>query len=50
LPWFDYLLVSKEEMAMILRNTNWRIKKFIDGNGGVYIAIIEKKSLKRVDL
>ncbi len=49
-PWFDYLLVSKDEMAMILRDTNWRIKKFIDGKGGVYIAIIEKGSLEGLDL
>ncbi len=41
-PWFDYLFVSKNEMRMILENTGWQIKKFIDGKEGIYIAIIEK--------
>ncbi len=42
IPWFDYLFVSKNEMRMILKNTGWQIKKFIDGKEGIYIAIIEK--------
>lgn len=42
-PWFDYLLVSKDEMRIILQDTGWRIKKFIDGKGGMYIAVIEKE-------
>jgi len=42
-PWFDYLLVSKKEMADILEGTNWKIGKFIDTEGPVYVAIIEKK-------
>ena len=42
-PWFDYLLVSKDEMKMILQDTGWQIKKFIDGKGGMYIAVIEKE-------
>ncbi len=45
-PWFDYLLVSKKEMADILEGTNWKINKFIDTEGPVYVAIIEKKSKK----
>ncbi|MFQ6064211.1 MAG: class I SAM-dependent methyltransferase [Candidatus Bathyarchaeia archaeon] len=46
--WFDYLLVSKEEMKEILRGTGWRIRKFLDSEGSQYIAIIEKGSLKTV--
>jgi SAM-dependent methyltransferase len=42
-PWFDYLMVSKEEMADILDGTDWRINKFIDSRGPVYVAIIDKK-------
>ncbi|MCK4418111.1 MAG: class I SAM-dependent methyltransferase [Candidatus Latescibacteria bacterium] len=42
-PWFDYLLVSKEEMAEILNGTGWKVKKFINSEGSVYIAIIEKE-------
>jgi SAM-dependent methyltransferase len=40
--WFDYLIVSKEEMKKILKGTKWKIKKFIDSNSSTFIAIIEK--------
>ena len=41
-PWFDYLIVSKREMKKILQGTGWKVKRFIDSTGSVYIAIIEK--------
>ncbi len=41
-PWFDYLIVSKEEMRSILEGTGWGIIRFIDSTGPRYIAIIEK--------
>ncbi|GIW67020.1 MAG: methyltransferase [Candidatus Parcubacteria bacterium] len=41
--WFDYLIVSKKEMKEILKDTGWRIKKFIDSEKSYYIAIIEKE-------
>jgi SAM-dependent methyltransferase len=41
--WFDYLLVSKDEMKKILKDTGWRIKKFIDSDNSMYCAIIEKE-------
>jgi len=41
--WFDYLLVSKEEMKQILEGTGWKVKQFIESeNTPNYIAIIEK--------
>jgi len=40
--WFDYLLVSKEEIKQILDTTGWRVKKFINFKKSFYIAIIEK--------
>jgi len=40
--WFDYLIVSKTEMKMILKRTGWKAKRFIDDKDGIYIAIIEK--------
>ncbi len=40
--WFDYLMVSKNEMKEILKGTGWKIKKFIDSDGSYYVAIIEK--------
>ena len=44
-PWFDYLLVSKEEMEAILTGTAWRVSKFIDSEAAPYIAIIDKNGI-----
>ncbi len=41
--WFDYLLVSKKEMKEILKGTGWKIRKFINSEKFMYIAVIEKK-------
>jgi SAM-dependent methyltransferase len=41
-PWFDYLIVNKEEMQEIIQGTGWEIRQFIDSDGPMYIAIIEK--------
>jgi hypothetical protein len=43
--WFDYLMVSKEEMKKILEGTGWRIRRFISAkNDAQYIAVITKES------
>jgi SAM-dependent methyltransferase len=43
-PWFDYLLVSKQEMIGILRGTGWKIKRFITSKKGpAYVALIQKE-------
>ncbi|MCD6465606.1 class I SAM-dependent methyltransferase [Candidatus Bathyarchaeota archaeon] len=41
--WFDYLLVSKDEMRKILKGTEWKIERFIESTGPQYIAIIKKE-------
>ena len=41
-PWFDYLLVSKNEMRRILRGTGWTVQRFIESRGPQYAAIIER--------
>ena len=40
--WFDYLMVSQQEMVRILEGTGWKIKEFIDSETSNYVAIIEK--------
>ncbi len=40
--WFDWLMVSKEEMVEIMNETKWKVKEFIDSEDSQYIAIIEK--------
>lgn len=43
-PWFDYLIVSKEEMESILKETDWRVSEYLDDTTSArYIAIIDKK-------
>ena len=42
-PWFDWLVVSKKEMADVLRGTGWEARRFIDSQGPCYAAIIEKE-------
>lgn len=43
-PWFDYLLVSKEEMMRILQGTGWKLKRVIlSKKSPAYVAIIEKE-------
>lgn len=43
-PWFDYLMVSPDEMRQILNGTGWRVHKTLSrGNDGLYTAIIEKE-------
>ena len=41
-PWFDYLIVSPDEMATILEATPWRIRKLLEESGsGYYVAVLE---------
>ena len=46
-PWFDYLLVSQDEMKRILPGTGWQIQRFFDGEGSVYAAVIAKEQIAR---
>lgn len=43
-PWFDYLIVSKNEMKRILEGTGWRVRRLVGSQGSVYIGILEKIS------
>lgn len=43
--WFDYLLVSQDEMVAILRGSGWQVTHFIDSlDSPQYVAIIDKTS------
>jgi len=48
--WFDYLMVSKEEMKEILDGTGWKIKEFIGSGNSDYLAIIEKMAESTLNL
>jgi len=40
--WFDYILVSPEEIRKILAGSGWKLSKIIRSKGSTYIAIIKK--------
>lgn len=46
-PWFDYLIVSKDEMVNILAGTGWEVNTFIDGDHGIYVAVIDSTSASK---
>ena len=41
-PWIDFMMVSQAELASILTGTGWAVAHFIEGEQGMYIAVIEK--------
>ena len=42
-PWFDYLMVSPDEMKEIVAGTGWRVEQMFEGEAGMYTAVIEKE-------
>jgi cyclopropane fatty-acyl-phospholipid synthase-like methyltransferase len=42
-PWFDYLLVSQEEMRKIVEGTGWRVSRVFESTGPSYAAMLEKE-------
>ena len=40
--WFDWLLVSPEEMEDLLDGTGWHVAKLIEDDAPMYVAILEK--------
>ena len=42
-PYFDYLLVSKDEMREIVAGTGWEISRFFDSGGSAYVAVLGKE-------
>jgi SAM-dependent methyltransferase len=46
-PWFDYLMVSPDEMKVIVTGTGWRVQRFLRSSSPMYVAVIEKDGRKR---
>jgi hypothetical protein len=40
--WFDYLMVSPQEMEILMTDTGWRVRQYLRSGGASYVAIIEK--------
>lgn len=43
--WYDYLMVSQEEMEDILKGTGWKIQRIIESEIFYYVAILDKESV-----
>ena len=41
-PWFDYLIVSPDEMRDLVAGTGWQVARLIQGEGGIFAAVIDK--------
>jgi hypothetical protein len=42
-PWFDHTLFSPDEMAKLLEETGWRLRRTLPGRGAGYVAIIDRR-------
>ena len=40
-PWFEYLIVSPDEMAELVEGTGWEIRHLIRDEDSVYVAVLE---------
>jgi SAM-dependent methyltransferase len=41
-PWFDYLMVSPDEMRSVVAGTGWQIVRVLSDDGSTYAAVLEK--------
>lgn len=41
-PWFDYLLVSADEMRALVEGTGWHVARVLGDEGPYYVAVLEK--------
>jgi SAM-dependent methyltransferase len=42
-PWFDYLIVSPGELRDLVEGTGWTVSRLLEGEDGVYAAVLEKR-------
>ena len=40
--WIDFLMVSPQEMEALLTPTSWRIEQILEGEAGIYCALLHK--------
>jgi SAM-dependent methyltransferase len=45
-PWFDYLLVSRDELEQLLDGTGWHLVRTIEDEPPLYVAVIEKDAAR----
>jgi SAM-dependent methyltransferase len=40
-PWFEYLIVSADEMGEIVEGTGWQIHRFVQDEASFYVAVLD---------
>jgi len=41
-PWFDYLIVSPDELRELVAGSGWEVSRLIEGEAGIYVAVLDK--------
>jgi hypothetical protein len=41
-PWFDYLIVSPDELRELVAGSGWAVRRLIEGEAGMYTAVLDK--------
>jgi SAM-dependent methyltransferase len=39
-PWFDYLIVSQDELRELVVGSGWQVSRLIEGKDGMYVAVL----------
>lgn len=42
-PWFDFLLLSAEELEKLAEGTGWRLREWVAGQDGAYVAFLDRQ-------
>jgi SAM-dependent methyltransferase len=40
-PWFEYLIVSPDEMADIVESTGWQLRRVVRDEGSYFVAVLD---------
>jgi SAM-dependent methyltransferase len=40
-PWFEYLIVSPDEMADIVESTGWQLRRLVRDEGSYFVAVLD---------
>jgi hypothetical protein len=43
-PWFDYLIVSPNELRDLVAGSGWEVARMIDGEAGMYTMVLAKSA------
>jgi SAM-dependent methyltransferase len=41
-PWFDWLILSRDELAGVAEGTGWKVGECLDSGGPQYVAVLRK--------